>query len=90
MKKLKIYTSSNNLYISTIMDYFNVTNTAASIVYNWYNVEGALEDFENDPIGFCEYIDEDLPDMLEAASDPKDANIVAEEFDLWSPFQEDE
>lgn len=90
MKKIKICGSSNNSYISAIMNYFGVSKEAATIVYTWYDAEDAIYEFGDNIQGFCEYLEEDLQDMLEAASDPEEAEIVSKEFDLWSPFQEDE
>lgn len=81
---IRIY-SSTNPYVLGIMKYFNVTNTAASIVYRWYAAEDALDDFD-DVLSFCKYVKKDLQDMLDAASDPEDADIIAEEFNLISPF----
>ena len=63
---------SNNLFNSPDK---KLCMDAAKIVYNWYETEGALEDFDYLE-DFITFVKDDIYDMLDAASNAKEVKIV--------------
>lgn len=77
----RVICSSDNSLSDAISSSFNVSKQAATIVARWYLYEDTLDGFDNLE-DVLDYIQDDLPDMLEAASDPIEIQIVGSEFGI--------
>lgn len=77
----RVICSSDNSLSDAIASSFNVSKQAAIIVARWYLCEDTLDGFDNLE-DVLDYIQDDLPDMLEAASDPIEIQIVGSEFGI--------
>ena len=83
--------------LSGVKEAFNVSDAAARIIANWYyNEEIDFDEFE-DMDEFIEYVQSDIPEMLEAADRDEDFYLVVKElkqdgYDLeeFEDFEEDE
>lgn len=80
MKRI-ICSSTSNSLANAIASSFGVSKEAANIVAQWYMNEDILEDYD-DLEDALDYIRDDLPDMLEAASDPDEIQTVGAEFGI--------
>lgn len=64
----------------------NIRQQAANILKDWY-----AEESDDPEINVIDYIDRtDIIELLDAASDPNEASIVAKAMDSYSPFDDDE
>ena len=63
---------------------------ASKIVYNWYNNEGAFDDFESTE-DFIDYLKDDIYDMLDAATTQNEKDVVMKALgddDFYESLQE--
>lgn len=61
--------------VRAIADYLHISDDIADIIYNWYDLEDAWEDFDSVQ-DFLSYMEHDVYDMLDACDDPDEAERV--------------
>ena len=54
--------------ISAIASALGLPNNLATIVYDWYNIEGSTDDYD-DVHDFVHFVRDDIYDMLDACTD---------------------
>lgn len=66
----------HNKFVKLLKDKFDFSLEAANIVAQWYENENALDDFDSIQ-SLLEYIEDDIYDMLDAATDAEEYEIVS-------------
>lgn len=66
----------HNKFVKLLKDKFDFSLEAANIVAQWYENENALDDFDSIQ-SLLEYIEDDIYDMLDAATDGEEYEIVS-------------
>lgn len=82
----KIYSDASNIlaasklthkkFVNLLKRHFKFSEDAANIVANWYEQDGILDDFD-DIDELLNYIEDDIYDMLDAATDEEEYDIVS-------------
>lgn len=82
----KVYSDASNIlaasklthkkFVNLLKRHFKFSEDAANIVANWYEQDGILDDFD-DIYELLNYIEDDIYDMLDAATDEEEYDIVS-------------